>query len=194
MYSNNAEPAGEEFRHEAELEHNDPVHRTTSTISAQDFAQQQPTPFAPTMVQPRNSTNTLQRDHDYQLPKTHFAPYQTTTSSNITTVQPQDSFEALQHNHCYPHHENPFTSSNDENDEAADAISPMAPVKSLERIRPVSKVTSTDFKNFPMVHYPSWSEVSDFDFAGADGGGGRKTATDGWHPWRERKDGRYELA
>ena len=78
--------------------------------------------------------------------------------------------------------QNPFRSSED--DEIRDVVSPIAPVKTAERVR-----------SFPMVHYPSWSEVSDFDFAG-NGGAGRpeRRTVDGWHPWRERKDGRHELA
>ena len=79
---------------------------------------------------------------------------------------------------------NPFQSPHD--DEAIDVISPLDPplAKKLDRIR-----------SLPLVHYPSWSEVSDFDFTGgvAEAKNERRSH-DGWHPWRERKDGRYELA
>ena len=81
--------------------------------------------------------------------------------------------------------QNPFSSAED--DEIADVISPIAPPtqpsKAVERVR-----------SMPIVHYPSWSEVSDFDFAGD--GKRRSWGKSGgsWHPWRERKDGRHELA
>ena len=65
-------------------------------------------------------------------------------------------------------------------EEAADMVSPMASTK--RHTQP-----------FPMVHYPSWSEVSDFDFAVDSGSSFKRNTVDGWHPSRERRDGRYEL-
>jgi len=83
-------------------------------------------------------------------------------------------------------HTNPFTSPED--DEAEDTVSPVLP-----------NHRNSDWRHshMPMVHYPSWDEVSAFSFSGSgderdarqqvDGG-------DGWRPDRERRDGRYELA
>ena len=76
---------------------------------------------------------------------------------------------------------NPFSSPED--DEAADVISPILPTRSPER------------RYSPVVHYPSWSEVSDFDFSGSGTSRSDEDGRDGWHPSRERKkEGRYELA
>ena len=98
-----------------------------------------------------------------------------------TIMQSQNpNDDALQQRNNSQSHD-PFRSSED--DEVTDAVSPMAPTKAVERIR-----------SFPMVHYPSWSEVSDFDFSGDNGGRPKHKIADGWHPWRERRDGRYELA
>lgn len=84
-----------------------------------------------------------------------------------------------------PHTANPFSSPEDEE---PDVVSPILPSKSPER------------RHSPMVHYPSWSEVSEFDFHG-DGrrelrnmSSGDTDGGDGWRPLRERTDGRYELA
>ena len=80
---------------------------------------------------------------------------------------------------------NPFSSPEDEED---DIVSPILPSRSPER------------RHSPMVHYPSWSEVSEFDFHGDGRQGVRNMSSsetdggDGWHPVRERTDGRYELA
>lgn len=80
---------------------------------------------------------------------------------------------------------NPFSSPEDEED---DLVSPILPSRSPER------------RHSPMVHYPSWSEVSSFDFHGDGRQGLRNMSSsetdggDGWHPVRERTDGRYELA
>ncbi|KAK4543673.1 hypothetical protein LTR36_005318 [Oleoguttula mirabilis] len=85
-------------------------------------------------------------------------------------------------------HHNPFASPED--GEADDVISPIIPSKSPER------------RHSPMVHYPSWNEVSEFDF----GGQGRvrpslrdqsssEEGGDGWRPARrESVIGRHELA
>ena len=90
---------------------------------------------------------------------------------------------------------NPFASAKDHTDEEADLVSPMLPARSPER------------RHSPLVHYPSWTEVSSFDFTGngqhrwqyetsqrrysqkdEDGG-------DGWRPGRgDNVAGRHELA
>ncbi|KAK0361746.1 hypothetical protein LTR94_022107 [Friedmanniomyces endolithicus] len=99
-----------------------------------------------------------------------------------------------------PNH-NPFASPEDE-DEMDDIVSPIIPARSPER------------RHSPMVHYPSWSEVSSFDFAGEGGHGGgvagrnsraarsepssvEGSGSDGWRPALGRGDsmyGRSELA
>ncbi|EMD01305.1 hypothetical protein BAUCODRAFT_29747 [Baudoinia panamericana UAMH 10762] len=81
--------------------------------------------------------------------------------------------------------ENPFASEEDE--EANDLVSPIVPpARSPER------------RYSPMVHYPSWSEVSEFDFSGEGRRSTRNTSSnedvsDGWHPRRESVIGRHEL-
>ncbi|RMY29261.1 hypothetical protein D0866_08820 [Hortaea werneckii] len=84
---------------------------------------------------------------------------------------------------------NPFASAED--DETDDVISPITPpARNPERVRS------------PMVHYPSWSEISEFDFTGD--GRGRNSMRgqhsfehddDGWRPVRGRDSivGRLEL-
>ncbi|KAK0886678.1 hypothetical protein LTR02_017924 [Friedmanniomyces endolithicus] len=99
-----------------------------------------------------------------------------------------------------PNH-NPFASPEDEH-EMDDIVSPIIPARSPER------------RHSPMVHYPSWSEVSSFDFAGEGGHGGgvagrnsraarsepssvEGSGSDGWRPALGRGDsmyGRSELA
>ena len=82
---------------------------------------------------------------------------------------------------------NPFSSPDDREDE--DVISPILP----SRRSPVQRSP-------PMVHYPSWSEVSEFDFQGDGRRGHRNTNSidsvggDAWHSSQERRDGRHEMA
>jgi len=87
-----------------------------------------------------------------------------------------------------PHnHSNPFSS--EEYEEAEDLVSPIIPAKNPER------------RHSPLVHYPSWDEVSEFDFTG-DGpersigrqGSYDEGDDDGWHPVRGYTYGRNELA
>ncbi|KAK5137345.1 hypothetical protein LTR08_008922 [Meristemomyces frigidus] len=85
-------------------------------------------------------------------------------------------------------HGNPFTSLED--DEADDVISPIIPVRSPER------------RHSPMVHYPSWNEISEFDFVGDQHArasmGGQLRAEDGGDGYRPARResvlGRHELA
>ncbi|KAK4560342.1 hypothetical protein LTR86_005538 [Recurvomyces mirabilis] len=83
---------------------------------------------------------------------------------------------------------NPFSSPED--DEADDIVSPILPSRSPER------------RHSPMIHYPSWGEVSEFDFSG-EGSRGRSvrgqssyesSSGDEYRPRRESVLGRYELA
>lgn len=83
-------------------------------------------------------------------------------------------------------HTNPFASPED--GEEDDLVSPILPSRSPER------------RHSPTVHYPSWSEVSEFDFHGDGRQSVRNVSSvetdggDGWHPVQERTQGRYELA
>jgi len=94
----------------------------------------------------------------------------------------------LSSSHAPQQHSNPFTSLED--DEADDVISPIIPARSPER------------RHSPIVHYPSWDEVSGFDFAGHGRGraslreqSSNEDGGDGWRPARrESVIGRHELA
>lgn len=78
-------------------------------------------------------------------------------------------------------HQNPFASPEDA--EADDVVSPiMPPARNPER------------RYSPMVHYPSWDEVSAFSFSGDERDARQEDGGDGWRAERERRDGRYELA
>lgn len=92
-------------------------------------------------------------------------------------------------------HKNPFSSPEDtEAIEADDAVSPIVPTKHLHR------------RHSPQVHYPSWSEMSEFNFTdeARSYGAGRSLreqssgsdGDDGWRPLREKDSvvGRHELA
>ena len=91
----------------------------------------------------------------------------------------------------HPSH-NPFASPEDDDieDERLDMVSPIIPARSPER------------RHSPMVHYPSWSEVSEFDFSGDNrrvhpslrGQSSNEDGGDGWRPTRESTIGRQELA
>lgn len=67
------------------------------------------------------------------------------------------------------------------NRESDHIVSPISPSKSFER------------ESTSIVHYPSMDEVNDFDFAG-DGRKGGVGGQKGWHPARQRIDGRHEMA
>lgn len=98
-------------------------------------------------------------------------------------VERRDFGEDAAYNRDHATH--PFSSPSDEED---DVMSPIIPSRSPDR------------RYSPMVHYPSWSEVSEFDFHGDGRRGLRNMSSsetdggDGWHPAGERRDGRYELA
>ncbi len=78
--------------------------------------------------------------------------------------------------------ENPFASPEDR--EAEDVVSPIATSKSFEQMNSRS----------PMIHYPSMSEVSEFDFAGEGRNSGSTGGGNRWYPAKERLSGRHELA
>lgn len=127
----------------------------------------------------------VQRD---SRPSTPFSPMMmgANTSAHVRQQQLQ------QHQHQQPHGaaHDPFASPED--DEADDVVSPIVPTRNSER------------RYSPMVHYPSWGEVSEFDFSGSgSGSGGNRTVrstpsndedSDGWRPRRESTIGRSELA
>lgn len=99
-------------------------------------------------------------------------------------MHPLDFADTEQQEHDEDQHtrDTAASSNYEDQDEAADLVSPIVSTRGAER------------RSTPMVHYPSWSEVSDFDFSGDGGGDSKRETAQGWHPWRERKDGRYELA
>jgi FtsZ-interacting cell division protein ZipA len=120
----------------------------------------------------------------------HGEPAQRRSSSSVRNSRPPTPFSPLMMQQMpgpsqRPQiHVNPFASSEDR--EAEDVVSPILPTRSPER------------RYSPIVHYPSWDEVSEFNFSdderaaraqAADGG-------DGYRPrvGRERRDGRHELA
>lgn len=122
----------------------------------------------------------LEHDNPMQIhtsTSAYDAAYQPTPFSPAE-MKPQGSNTLQQYE---AQRQSPFASPHD--DEGVDAISRLAPSKNTERVQ-----------SFPGVHYPSWSEVSDFDFTGDGGGQFKRKDGEGWHPWRERRDGRYELA
>lgn len=85
----------------------------------------------------------------------------------------------------HPHYDgNPFASPEDEY-EGHDMISPIIPTRSPER------------RYSPTVHYPSWHEVSEFDFSGngmGRSGGDQTSSEDSWQSARNSMTGRHELA
>ena len=76
-----------------------------------------------------------------------------------------------------------YQPSSEEETAEADVISPLAPTQPYDPTRPPR-----------MVHYPSWSEVSEFDFATNNGRSIERKPVPGWNSWIERRDGRDELA
>jgi FtsZ-interacting cell division protein ZipA len=132
-----AELGGREIQPAAELEHQGPAQRRSSS-SIQNS--RPPTPFSPLMMQ--------------QMPGPSHRPQL---------------------------HVNPFASAEDR--EAEDLVSPIVPTRSPER------------RYSPIVHYPSWDEVSEFDFSGDERERRRNyDGGDGYRPTREQRDGRHELA
>ena len=77
--------------------------------------------------------------------------------------------------------QNPFSSPEDR--ESDDIVSPIVPQKSWEQRR-----------SGPMLHYPSMSEVSEFDFGDSNHRRSAADSGDNWNSSRERRDGRHELA
>lgn len=77
-----------------------------------------------------------------------------------------------------------------EAEEEDDLVSPILPPQRSPR------------RNSPLVHYPSWGEVSEFDFSGENGGRSRglreqssgSSGGDGYRRERESIVGRTELA
>lgn len=138
----------------------------------------------------RSSTSSGLRDERNSRPPTPFSPMMMLQASS-------------------PAKQNPFTSAqdNDADDDAAerqrvtraeqetheenDEVSPM---------QPPSK--SPARRSSPLIHYPSWSEVSEFDFTGESDANGRELrgkrsgngSVDGFRRERESVVGRTELA
>jgi hypothetical protein len=123
----------------------------------------------------RNSTDTLRQT---SRPPTPFSPFMMMAGG----AGPR---------HDQAEH-NPFVSPEDDDyEEERDLVSPIIPTRSPER------------RHSPMIHYPSWNEISEFDFTG-DGQPRAVRAQqsyqsyegsdDGWRPARDSVQGRYELA
>ena len=118
----------------------------------------------------------------------HGDPSQRRSSSSVGNSRPPTPFSPLMMQQMpgpsqRPQiHVNPFASSEDR--EAEDVVSPIVPTRSPER------------RYSPVVHYPSWDEVSEFNFSD-DERAARAQAADGGDGYRrvmERRDGRHELA
>ena len=144
-----------------------------------------------TFYTPRGSTTRLNhheidgQEIQHATELDHHEPSQRRSSSSIRDARPPTPFSPMMMQQpplpvMKPRlHVNPFSSPEDA--EADDVVSPIAPTRSPER------------RYSPMVHYPSWDEVSEFNFSG-DESDRREDGGDGWRPRRERKVGRYELA
>ncbi|KAK0768557.1 hypothetical protein LTS16_026130 [Friedmanniomyces endolithicus] len=157
---------------------------------------------------PSHASTDSSRTPEPQQPRsvTPFSPTMMSTSwaqRMHDDPQHQNPYHNQYHNdeplHLPPPNHNPFASPEDE-DEMTDIVSPIIPARSPER------------RHSPMVHYPSWSEVSSFDFAGEGARGvGRDSRASrsepvslegsggegGWRPVPGRGDsmyGRSELA
>ncbi|KAK3110062.1 hypothetical protein LTR53_016041, partial [Teratosphaeriaceae sp. CCFEE 6253] len=129
---------------------------------------------------------------DAARPSTPFSPDMMLGGWAQRVHNPQD------HAQEHPAH-NPFASPEDDADydeierERYDVVSPIIPTRSPER------------RHSPMVHYPSWNEVSEFDFSGDPrpvrgahaslrAQSSSEEGGDGWRPSRESVVGRQELA
>ncbi|KAK3652631.1 hypothetical protein LTR56_001996 [Elasticomyces elasticus] len=163
-----------------------------SSISQQYDTHRPTSPIAPVMM----TTSWAQRMHDTPSHESSTSQQNDMHRSTSPIVPAMMTTSWAQRMHGeqpqQPQH-NPFASPED--DEHDDVISPIIPIRSPER------------RHSPMVHYPSWTEVSEFDFAGERGSSGRPSrqslrgqqsgedGEDGWRPTRgESVYGRQELA
>ncbi|OQO12173.1 hypothetical protein B0A48_02814 [Cryoendolithus antarcticus] len=144
------------------------------------------TPAEPTYPLESKTRRSQSSRHDSSPSGQHSRP--------VTPFNPLAMMSPPQHKQH--HAENPFTSPEDElehdlgthrgyhpapydDDEERDLVSPILPTRSPER------------RSSPMVHYPSWGEISEFDFGGE--GRARKSG-EGYRKERESVVGRMELA
>lgn len=116
----------------------------------------------------------------------HDEPFNRRSSSSIRNSRPPTPFSPMM---MMPMpdpssrpalHVNPFSSAEDA--EADDVVSPILPGRSPER------------RHSPMVHYPSWDEVSEFNFSGNGRDRRAEDGGDGFQSSRQRVDGRHEMA
>jgi hypothetical protein len=111
----------------------------------------------------RNSQDSIQNSR----PPTPFNPLMMMTTAAGANKHTDKQREYMQ----IQQHHNPFSSPEDE--EADDVVSPILPSRSPER------------RHSPQVHYPSWSEVSEFDFGngrGKEHHSSSESGGDGWRP------------
>ena len=141
----------------------------------------------PFLTPMERSTAELDSHHVQHAELDHQEPAQRRSSTSIRDSRPPTPFSPLMMSQMpgpsqRPQlHVNPFASTEDR--EAEDVISPILPSKSPER------------RYSPIVHYPSWDEVNDFNFSGNERGKAPvNDGSDAYRSHRERKSGRYELA
>lgn len=147
-------------------------------VPAADTAAYAPMPTRRSQSSHRHSSSSARPDPDSR-PPTPFSPMMMLSGST-------------------PARNNPFASPEDhevamarqEAEEEDDLVSPILPPQRSPR------------RNSPLVHYPSWGEVSEFDFSGENGGRSRglreqssgSSGGDGYRRERESIVGRTELA
>ena len=118
-------------------------------------------------------------------PPTPFNPMAMMQTAGPSSQPPQSSQRPELQVQAPTPDRNPFSSPEDREED--DVVSPIMPSRSPDR------------RHSPMVHYPSWDEVSEFDFASARKQRSYESeSSDGWHPGhpagRGGTWGRHELA
>lgn len=104
-----------------------------------------------------------------------------------------------------PARNNPFASPEDHEVAAQEALARQEAEEEDDLVSPILPPTRSPRRNSPLVHYPSWGEVSEFDFSGEQRGvhgRGRSlreqsssgSGGDGYRRERESVVGRTELA
>lgn len=101
-----------------------------------------------------------------------------------------------------PARNNPFASPEDHVVAAREAMARQEAEEEDDLVSPIQPPQRSPRRNSPLVHYPSWGEVSEFDFSGEDRNRGRglreqsssSSGGDGYRRERESVVGRTELA
>ena len=132
-----------------------------------------PTPYLPALLMPGHHGRSIQDPQSQEY-------YPSSQQQHQDQHQNQGYYQPQQQQHLNPFssrhdHQNNNSNTNrgffpsrypssryedDDEEEARDLISPIVPVKSADRLPRSS-----------LVHYPSWDEVSEFDFEGENGHG-----------------------